>query len=449
MDVQEKLDEIVSAVDSARSMPMSASCVINRAELLAMLDEVRQALPGSLAQAQEVLGGREQVVAEAQREAERIIESARAQGGSLISESEVARRSQEEADRILSAARREAEEIRAQADDYVDSKLANFEVVLSKTIGSVDRGREKLLGRDPYGGHPDGEQARYDDAPERSGDPQELRERADAYVETQFRAFEAVLSKTLEAVGRGRQKLLGHRPTDELGAHFQDQEAAEATAGGHAVTGQGSDADYLAGLADPSAADPERPSTPPAAVPAMPPPPGADPFVPAAAGYQQDGYAPADPYAYQQQPYPGSPEQADGGTPYPTGSDGYPAPAYGLSEGYPQQGHPQGDYPQEGYDQGGYPAQPGYDAAEAGYGWQQQGGYDQGGYPQQGYDPDYGAGYAPDATGALPGTHSGVDPGQHPGYPAQPGQPGALDETSFFDTSLIDMDQLRQYEQGR
>ena len=56
MDVQKKLDEIVAAVSGARSMPMSASCVVNRAELLAMLEEVRAALPDSLAQAQAVLG---------------------------------------------------------------------------------------------------------------------------------------------------------------------------------------------------------------------------------------------------------------------------------------------------------------------------------------------------------------------------------------------------------
>lgn len=53
MDVQKKLDEIVETVGNARSMPMSASCVVNRAELLAMLEEVREALPGSLAHAQE------------------------------------------------------------------------------------------------------------------------------------------------------------------------------------------------------------------------------------------------------------------------------------------------------------------------------------------------------------------------------------------------------------
>lgn len=201
MDVQKKLDEIVAAVSSARSMPMSASCVVNRAELLAKLDEVRAALPDSLAQAEELIGGREQMVEQARQEAERIISEAHAQRGSLIAETEIARRSQAEADRILAEARQEAEEIRAEADDYVDSKLANFEVVLTKTLGSVGRGREKLLGTGPgldEQGYED------EDAPERSHDPETLRRNADAYVDVKLGAFEAVLAKTLEAVGRGR-----------------------------------------------------------------------------------------------------------------------------------------------------------------------------------------------------------------------------------------------------
>ncbi|WP_223736737.1 cell division initiation protein, partial [Streptomyces purpurogeneiscleroticus] len=259
MDVQKKLDEIVETVGHARSMPMSASCVINRAELLAMLEEVRAALPGSLAQAQELLGGREQMVEDARAEAERIIESAHAQRGSLLSETELARQSQEEADRILAEARREAEEIRAEADDYVDSKLANFEVVLTKTIGSVDRGREKLLGRGPgldEAGYADAE------APERSADPETLRQRADAYVDAKFGAFEAVLTKTLEAVGRGRQKLLGAQPSDELAAAF----AAHTDP----ATGlpQSGDAEYLADLA--AAQQPAAPQQQPTA-PQVPP----------------------------------------------------------------------------------------------------------------------------------------------------------------------------------
>jgi vacuolar-type H+-ATPase subunit H len=300
VDVQKKLDEIVTAVSSARSMPMSASCVVNRAELLALLEEVRAALPDSLAQAQELIGGREQMVEQARQEAERIIETAHAERGSLISDTEIARRSQAEADRILAEARKEAEEIRAEADDYVDSKLANFEVVLTKTLGSVGRGREKLLGTGPgldEQGYED------EDAPERSHDPETLRRDADAYVDAKLGAFEAVLAKTLDAVGRGRQKLHGRIATDDLGALADDTTTFQHS----------SDADYLADLA--ALAEQDTPAEQPAQQqrqydqqPAQPaygyqqqPDPYGGGYQQQTYGGQQDpyGYQQADPYAYQ------------------------------------------------------------------------------------------------------------------------------------------------------
>ncbi|TQK51590.1 vacuolar-type H+-ATPase subunit H [Streptomyces sp. SLBN-118] len=357
MDVQKKLDEIVDAVGSARSMPMSASCVVNRAELLAMLEEVRQALPGSLAQAQELIGGREQMVEHARQEAERIIETAHAERGSLISDTQVARRSQEEADRILAEARREAEEIRAEADDYVDSKLANFEVVLTKTIGSVDRGREKLLGRGPgldEQGYAD------EDAPEYSADPQTLIQRADEYVDTKLGAFEAVLSKTLDAVGRGRQKLHGRTASDALGEHMAAQDAA----GGRQ---HASDADYLAGLAE--LAEPEPQAQP------------------------QHQYQPV---AEQQPQVPAQPD------PYAGGASGYGGQPQDAYAGY--QSDPYAAYQQQGYDQQQY-------AQQDPYAYQQQ--------------------------------------VQHQPQQQVQQQGAALDETSLFDTGMIDLDRLRRYEQGR
>ncbi|MFF4690996.1 ATP synthase F0 subunit B [Streptomyces sp. NPDC001307] len=334
MDVQKKLDEIVSTVSGARSMPMSASCVVNRAELLAMLEEVRQALPGSLAQAQELIGDREQMVEQARLEAERIISNAHAERGSLISDTEIARRSQAEADRILAEARKEAEEIRAEADDYVDSKLANFEVVLTKTLGSVGRGREKLLGTGPgldENGYED------EDAPERSHDPETLRHNADQYVDVKLGAFEAVLAKTLEAVGRGRQKLHGRIATDDLGALADDTTTFQHS----------SDADYLADLAaladqDASA---ERPAQPEQQQP-----------------QQQPSYEPQPAYAYDQQqpdPYGGFPQQ----------------PAYGQQDPY---GYQQADpYAYQGYDQ----QQAAYDPQQAHQQQQPQ-------HQQQGYALD-------------------------------------------------------------
>ncbi|MEW1611117.1 MULTISPECIES: cell division initiation protein [unclassified Streptomyces] len=372
MDVQRKLDEIVEAVGNARAMPMSASCVVNRAELLAMLEEVREALPGSLAHAQELIGGQQQFAEQARQEAERIIRSAHAERSSLITETEIARQSQSEADRILSEARREAEEVRAEADDYVDSKLANFEVVLTKTIGSVDRGREKLLGRGQGLDEQGYQDPDFAEAPERSADPEILRRRADAYVDAKFGAFEAVLAKTLEAVGRGRQKLHGRVASDDLGAHMAAQDAAGAQ-------GHTSDADYLAGLAELATPEPRQvPQQPLYQEQRL----AQDEPDHAPAEYGQAEYAQAA-YGYQEQP------------PQQTAQDPY---------GYQQVPDPYAAYQQPAYDPNQYPPPP---QAQPEYGWQQQ-----------------------------------------PQVPAQQNQ-GALDETSLFDTSMIDLEQLRRYEEGR
>ncbi|MDQ0793773.1 ATP synthase F0 subunit B [Streptomyces sp. B1I3] len=389
MDVQKKLDEIVETVGNARSMPMSASCVVNRAELLALLEEVREALPGSLAHAEELIGGREQLVEQARQEAERIIEAARAQRDSLISDTEIARQSQAEADRILSEARREADEVRGEADEYVDSKLANFEVVLTKTIGSVDRGREKLLGRSEGLGEQGYEDPDFAEAPERSADPETLRRRADDYVDTKLGAFEAVLAKTLEAVGRGRQKLHGRVATDELGTHMAAQEAA----GGSLHT---SDEDHWANLAELASPAPQHVPQPQYTEPVQPDyAPAADYRDPSQTGYQDSSQA-----GYEDPAQAGFPAQAQSEPQY--------AQTYAYQDQPLQQADPYAAYQQQPDPYAGY---------------QQQGGYD----PNQ--QQDYGW-------------------AQQAQVPAQQGE-NALDETSLFDTSMIDLEQLRRYEQGR
>ena len=146
-DVQVKLDEIVATVESARAMPMSASCVVNRADLLGQLDELKELLPGEFRQARYLLQDRDEVVAEGRREAERIIEEADQERLRLIDETDIVRDARVEATRIISAARDEAAGMRREVDDYVDTKLANFEVVLTRTLGAVERGRDKLRGR--------------------------------------------------------------------------------------------------------------------------------------------------------------------------------------------------------------------------------------------------------------------------------------------------------------
>ena len=147
MDVHEKLDELAATVEQARSMPMSASCVVNRGEVLGLIEEIRALLPEEFRHAQMLLADRESVVDEGRREAQRLINLAEEQRLSMTSETEVVSEARRQAHRIRADAVDEAETMRREVDDYVDTKLANFEVVLEKTLGAVRRGREKVSGR--------------------------------------------------------------------------------------------------------------------------------------------------------------------------------------------------------------------------------------------------------------------------------------------------------------
>lgn len=144
MDVQERLDELAVLVEDAKSVPLSASCVLNRAQVLDLIEEIRQLLPESVMRADELLADREAVVQDGRREADRILERARGEADRMVSEHEVYLAAVAEADALRHDSVQETARMRQETDDYIDAKLATFEITLHKTLQTVDRGRERL-----------------------------------------------------------------------------------------------------------------------------------------------------------------------------------------------------------------------------------------------------------------------------------------------------------------
>jgi hypothetical protein len=87
------------------------------------------------------------MLAEAKREAERILKEARDEQARLISEEEVVKQAERQAEDILEDARGREREIRLGAEDYADDILNTLEVNLQKFTAAVQRGRERLQGR--------------------------------------------------------------------------------------------------------------------------------------------------------------------------------------------------------------------------------------------------------------------------------------------------------------
>ncbi len=147
VDVEAKLTQLELLVAEAKTVPLSASIMLNRSEVDGLVTELRDALPEEIKRARWILKERDEVLDKARREAETILEDANAERERLVSRTDVVQAANREADRIVEDAHEQARQLRLEAEDYVDAKLANFEVVLNKTLAAVERGREKLRGR--------------------------------------------------------------------------------------------------------------------------------------------------------------------------------------------------------------------------------------------------------------------------------------------------------------
>lgn len=145
--VERDLAELREMVASARSMPMSASCVVNRADTLALIDKVMAGLPAQLAQARRLLDTSAEQVRAAEDERDRIVGEAREQAAELVSESGIARQAREEAERLRAEAEDETTALRRETDAYVDERMAGFESVLAKTMTQVRTARHRLSER--------------------------------------------------------------------------------------------------------------------------------------------------------------------------------------------------------------------------------------------------------------------------------------------------------------
>src|SRR5690625_2422655 len=135
------LSELTELIEGARAMPMSASALINRAEVLDLLSSAREVLPGQIAKADQLLADADSVLADAQAQARGILTRAETEAEGLISQESVVTAANTRAAELIAQAEAKAEQLAAEADDYCDRKLAEFEIDLGRISAQVAPGR--------------------------------------------------------------------------------------------------------------------------------------------------------------------------------------------------------------------------------------------------------------------------------------------------------------------
>ena len=148
MDVLVLIDKLDDLIHNAKQVPMSDKVRVDKEEIYDILDQMRATIPDEIKQARWIVKERQEMLAEAKREAERIVKEARERQAQLVSAEEVVKQAERQSDDIIEDARAREREIRLGAEDYADEILNTLEVNLQKFLAAVQRGRDRLAGRD-------------------------------------------------------------------------------------------------------------------------------------------------------------------------------------------------------------------------------------------------------------------------------------------------------------
>lgn len=143
----EAIGTLRTMVANAKGVPMSASCMINRAEALALIDKISGSVLEESAEATSVTQAREKELASAREKAARIVEEAQRLAGEMVRETPVHVEAVERAEAVTREAAEESEQIRREADSYVDGRIAELEAGLARTMTQIQTMRVRLAER--------------------------------------------------------------------------------------------------------------------------------------------------------------------------------------------------------------------------------------------------------------------------------------------------------------
>lgn len=147
MDILALIDRIEEVVDNGRTVPFSSNKMVDPDKVYELIDEIRAQYPDELKQARWIVKERQEMLEEAEKEANRILEEARERAMAIASDQEIVKLAEQQAADIMDKARQMERETRLGAEDYADEMLANLEVNLGKLLTAVQRGRDRLQGK--------------------------------------------------------------------------------------------------------------------------------------------------------------------------------------------------------------------------------------------------------------------------------------------------------------
>ncbi|MBF2052630.1 MAG: hypothetical protein IGS03_04095 [Candidatus Sericytochromatia bacterium] len=138
------IDRIENLLVSGVRVPMTSKVMLNEEDLFDLLDQLRESLPQEFQQAQQVLSHQAEILQEARKSAEKILQATKEKAKTYLQESELLRQAQKAADETRRAVEDETKKQRFETDKYSEQVLADLEEKVNHALSLVQAGRQNL-----------------------------------------------------------------------------------------------------------------------------------------------------------------------------------------------------------------------------------------------------------------------------------------------------------------
>ena len=127
VDILYLVDRLEELVGMGKRVPFSGRVMVEEEEFLALVDQLRVAVPNEIKQAQRVIKERERIIGESQEEATKILEGARSRAAYFVSQ-----------EGVLNEARQQGEEILRLAEESRKRSIGEIDVYALKQLSQVE-----------------------------------------------------------------------------------------------------------------------------------------------------------------------------------------------------------------------------------------------------------------------------------------------------------------------
>ena len=140
MDILHLVDRLEELVNEGRRLPLSNKVMVDEQKIWDLIDQMRISIPEEVKKAKRTNQERDRIIAQAHEEAARMVDLKREEAAAMVSEHELTKSAEERAVTIVERAKRDAESLRADADEYVIQVLDNLGADLERALKEVRNG---------------------------------------------------------------------------------------------------------------------------------------------------------------------------------------------------------------------------------------------------------------------------------------------------------------------